>query len=218
MPAVIMPKLGDSMEEGTLVRWLKTVGDVVVADEPLAEIETDKATVELPAETGGTIAQLLVTEGAAVSVGAAIAVILEPGELVDAPPPAGNTNDVHRQASPADLGQNPTARTPVHVARPDTRGVVRASPAARQLARDRGVDLQQIRGSGPNGRIVRADIETFIQHADMPDRSTADGVVGAGHLSPSSPASAPRPPSPARPLQVASTVPPGTTAPRPAGW
>jgi pyruvate dehydrogenase E2 component (dihydrolipoamide acetyltransferase) len=125
-----MPRLSDSMEEGTIVRWLKQDGDSVAEGEPLAEVETDKATVSFDAEADGTL-RILVAEGETVPLGAVIARI---GDLAAVPEPVG--------ASAGNGAQR-----------------VKASPLARRIAREAGIDLNGLSGTGPGGRIVRADLD-----------------------------------------------------------
>src|ERR1700733_14483370 len=134
MAEVIMPRLSDSMEEGTIVRWLKQEGDAVTLGEPLAEVETDKATVTFEAEADGTL-EILVAEGETVALGALIARI---GDAVPSAPGAA----VPSAAAPASAG-NGAER-------------VKASPLARRMAREAGIDLNGLSGSGPGGRIVKA--------------------------------------------------------------
>jgi pyruvate dehydrogenase E2 component (dihydrolipoamide acetyltransferase) len=154
MPEVVMPRLSDSMEEGTIVRWLKQDGEHVAEGEPLAEVETDKATVTFDADADGTL-RILVGEGETVPIGKPIAQIGEGA-------PASRERSVGAPAS-----RERTAN-----------GRPKASPLARRLARESGVDLSQLTGSGPGGRIVRAD------------------VTAAG---PPAPAEAPAPPAGSRP-------------------
>src|SRR5437016_2316471 len=104
MPEIRMPKMGDSMEEGTILRWMKKEGDTVVVDEPIAEVETDKANVEIPAEEGGTISKIVVQEGQTVAVGAVIALIGDAGS-------AGSTNGAN-SAAPAQQPAHPNEETP----------------------------------------------------------------------------------------------------------
>jgi pyruvate dehydrogenase E2 component (dihydrolipoamide acetyltransferase) len=131
-----MPRLSDSMEEGTIVRWLKREGDRVTEGEPLAEVETDKATVTFEADAGGTL-HILVAEGETVPIGRLIAQIGE--------------------SQPRASGE----RT--------TNGRAKASPLARRIARESGVDLSLLAGSGPGGRIVKADVTAAAQaHAPAP--------------------------------------------------
>jgi pyruvate dehydrogenase E2 component (dihydrolipoamide acetyltransferase) len=139
MPEVVMPRLSDSMEEGTIVRWLKQDGEEVTRGEPLAEVETDKATVTFEADAGGTL-HILVAEGETVALGAVIARIGE----ADA-----------REPEPATAVS--TAATTVALAGNGTRRV-KASPLARRIARESGIDLSALTGTGPGGRIVRADL------------------------------------------------------------
>ena len=133
-----MPRLSDSMEEGTIVRWLKQDGDRVVPGEPLAEVETDKATVTFDADADGTL-RILVAEGETVALGAVIARIGEANALELAPATAGNGS---RR--------------------------VKASPMARRIARESGIDLSALSGSGPGGRIVKADLEGAASPPEAP--------------------------------------------------
>jgi pyruvate dehydrogenase E2 component (dihydrolipoamide acetyltransferase) len=132
--SVVMPRLSDSMEEGTVVRWLKQVGDVLQVGDELVEIETDKATVVHEAETAGTMLEIMVAAGETVSLGVQLARIGEPG-------------DAAAWASAATEGAS---------ALPDR---VAASPVARRIARELGVDLGSVVGTGPSGRIVKSDVE-----------------------------------------------------------
>ncbi len=151
-----MPKLGFDMAEGVLVRWVKKEGEAINKGDVLAEIETDKATVEVESATAGTVLSLLVNEGDVVPVSAPIAVIGEAGEKVDspaAPQPAA--------ASPAP-GANPQPESVTPAPALVESGPVKASPLAKKIARDKNVNLGAIQGSGPGGRIVRRDIETAL--------------------------------------------------------
>ncbi len=163
-----MPKLGFDMAEGTLVRWVKQVGDTINKGDVVAEIETDKATIEIETTASGTILKHLVSEGDVVPVGADIALVGEPGEVAATPPPAPAPATV---AEPAPAAPTPAAtETPAaqavaaaHIKAGDGQlpGGVKASPLARRIARDKGIDLRQVPGSGPGGRIVRRDVEGF---------------------------------------------------------
>jgi pyruvate dehydrogenase E2 component (dihydrolipoamide acetyltransferase) len=138
MPEVLMPRLSDSMEEGTIVRWLKQDGDLVSSGEPLAEVETDKATVTFDAEAGG-ILKILVGEGESAPIGALLARI---GESEEQP--------AERESENGD-------------------GRVRASPLARRIARESQIDLTELKGSGPGGRIVKADIDAASREGARPE-------------------------------------------------
>ncbi len=156
MPAeVIMPALGMAQETGKVLRWLKQDGDPVAKGEPLLEVETDKVTVEIESPAAGTLTGLNVSEGAEVPVGTAIAVVLAEGEVA-APEPAGVATLVGDATPRHDKGRG--VATPRH----DNRRRL-ASPKARRLARERGVDLDAVTGSGPQGAVVAADIRSEPQ-------------------------------------------------------
>ena len=159
---ILMPALSPTMEEGTLSKWLVSEGDVVQSGDLLAEIETDKATMEFEAVDQGIIGKLLVAEGTAnVKVNSAIAILLEEGDATDATvapsAPAVVAADV--MAAPAVQASAPAAP----VAASGTR--IFASPLARRIAADNGLDLTAITGSGPKGRIVKADLSTAVAPA-----------------------------------------------------
>ena len=159
---ILMPALSPTMEEGTLAKWLVSEGDVVQSGDLLAEIETDKATMEFEAVDEGIIGKLLVAEGTAnVKVNSAIAILLEEGDAADATvapsAPAVVAADV--MAAPALQASAPAAP----VAASGTR--IFASPLARRIAADNGLDLTAITGSGPKGRIVKADLSTAVAPA-----------------------------------------------------
>ena len=153
---ILMPALSPTMEEGTLAKWLVKEGDVVKSGQVIAEIETDKATMEFEAVDEGRIGQILVAEGTAgVKVNTAIAVLLEDGEAAGAAvakPAAAAPVAAAAAAVPAPVAVAATA--------PVASGArVFASPLARRIAKEKGLDLTQVAGSGPHGRIVRADVE-----------------------------------------------------------
>jgi pyruvate dehydrogenase E2 component (dihydrolipoamide acetyltransferase) len=137
MPDVVMPRLSDSMEEGTILQWLKAVGDEVAVGDELVEIETDKANMAYESDVAGTLSEILVAEGETVAIGVAIARV--GGDGAD----GGETE--RSAAGPVGEGAD--------------RDRTKASPLARRLARERGVELRHLHGSGPGGRIVKADVE-----------------------------------------------------------
>ena len=162
MPIVIkMPKLSDTMTEGTLLKWKIRKGDKVEMGEIIAEVETDKATMEMEAFDDGIVQDVFVAEGSKVPVGAKMAVLLAPGET----PSEGGVAD-EAPAAPAPAAATPpaaapAAAAPAAVAAPApaaARGRVKASPLARKLAAGKGVDLATLAGTGPGGRVVAADI------------------------------------------------------------
>ena len=151
--SVVMPQLGYDMREGTVVRWIKQEGDEVVANEVIAEIETDKAVVEFKPTTGGVLRRIIAGEGEAVPVGQLIAVI---GDADEALPDDLAGPSTAPEAAPVASAEAPATQAPTAAAAPA--GEVRASPIARRLAREQGVDLATLAGTGPGGRIVEADV------------------------------------------------------------
>lgn len=182
---VLMPALSPTMEEGTLARWLVKEGDAVKSGDILAEIETDKATMEFEAVDDGVIGKLLVSEGTAnVKVNTPIAVLVEPGEDVSdtqpkAAAPAATPKAV--AGAPVAVSSPKPAATENAVTRDGER--VFASPLARRLAKERGVDLSSLSGSGPHGRIVRADVDAA---GSAPSKATS--AAKAAPPAPSAPA------------------------------
>ncbi|HVT87314.1 MAG TPA: dihydrolipoamide acetyltransferase family protein [Tepidisphaeraceae bacterium] len=169
MPVEItMPQLSDTMSEGTVVKWLKKEGDKVKAGEIIAEIETDKATMEMEAFDAGTIAAIDAKEGSKVKVGDRIALLATGNETVDQVKKGGGAASKSKEASaPAAASQPastppaaPVPSTPQRTSPPaQTTSKLRISPLARKIAADRGIDPSQIQGSGPGGRIVQRDLE-----------------------------------------------------------
>jgi pyruvate dehydrogenase E2 component (dihydrolipoamide acetyltransferase) len=154
---ILMPALSPTMEEGTLAKWLVKAGDSVKAGQVMAEIETDKATMEFEAVDEGVIGEILVAEGTeGVKVNQPIAVLLEDGEKAGAAPKA--VAPVAPAAVPAPVVAAPVAASAPAAPMGEV-GRVFASPLARRIAAEKGVDLKAVRGSGPHGRIVKADIE-----------------------------------------------------------
>jgi pyruvate dehydrogenase E2 component (dihydrolipoamide acetyltransferase) len=167
-----LPRLGQGMEAGTIVRWLKSEGEQVQKGEPLYELDTDKVTQEVEADASGVLLRIAVAEGE-VPVGQTIAVIGEEGEQVSAPEPepkadesaqeegsrAPARDEEREQAKRASTNgsEQVSAAEPTEPARAD--GRVKASPLARRIARERGIDLATLRGTGPEGRIVAEDVE-----------------------------------------------------------
>jgi len=182
MKTVEMPKMGDTMEEGKILRWLKQVGEPVKKGEPLAEIETDKVNIEVESFSSGVLRKILVPEGASVAIGAGIALIgaadeALPGEgntapvsnigvekAVDAPKSVPvNGNYAVKESSVSVVGGGQT-QVAYHESTTQTaeRGRVFISPLARRLAEEHSLDYTKLQGTGPNGRIIKMDIETAI--------------------------------------------------------
>jgi pyruvate dehydrogenase E2 component (dihydrolipoamide acetyltransferase) len=158
MQTIIMPKMGDAMEEGTLVRWLKQEGDTVQEGEPIAEIATDKATVEIEAPVSGVLRGIRVAENAVVPVNTPLAYILQEGESLPA------EGDGKAPAPTAAAAPQPEP-TPTTAAATPANGEERvlASPLARKIAAEHGIDLRQVQGTGPNGRIVVRDVLAYLE-------------------------------------------------------
>ncbi|MET0558729.1 MAG: biotin/lipoyl-containing protein, partial [Solirubrobacterales bacterium] len=178
MAEVVMPRLSDSMEEGTILTWLKQVGDQVAVGDELVEIETDKANMAYEADVAGVLTEILAQEGETLPIGSPIAVVGDgegPGARAE---PAASAATAHGESSEGQAQVTGSAAPPSGgVARDGGAGQtgaepadgsgqatsrVKASPVARRLARDKGLDLGSISGSGPNGRIVKADVERAV--------------------------------------------------------
>lgn len=162
---ILMPALSPTMEEGTLAKWMVKEGDIISSGDVLAEIETDKATMEVEAVEEGTIVKILVAEGAeGVKVNAPIAVLLEEDEdpsVMDGYKPGGATKaKPSAPESPKASRKEPNAQTNSAPKSVKDGNRVKASPLAKRMAADAGLELSSITGSGPNGRIVKSDIET----------------------------------------------------------
>ena len=157
---VAMPQMGYDMTEGTVVRWRKQEGDAVKRGEVIAEIETDKATVEMEAYSTGVLGRIMVGEGITVPVGQLIAVITDPGEEV---PPMDElaVSALVETAADAPAPPAPAAQAPQAAAPAAQTGQVRASPIARRLAQEKGIDLALVTGTGPGGRITEADVQAY---------------------------------------------------------
>jgi pyruvate dehydrogenase E2 component (dihydrolipoamide acetyltransferase) len=173
-----MPKLGFDMAEGTLVRWVRVEGEQITKGDVLAEIETDKATVEVESSASGTVLRLLANQGDVVPVSSPIAVIGEPGEKVDDVPAVTAQPDTP-QAQPSIESPSPVELPAVQAAADSEQGMVKASPLAKRMARDKAIDLSSIQGSGPGGRIVRRDIEKALSGGQPPAGQKLQPVLGS---------------------------------------
>jgi pyruvate dehydrogenase E2 component (dihydrolipoamide acetyltransferase) len=181
MTEVIMPKMGDGMEEGTLVSWTKQEGEQVKEGETIGEIQTDKATLELESPGSGTLQGMLIGEGDTVPVGEAIAAILAEGEELPndwgsgEPEPTTQQGEIEA-AKEGDGSQVPASKsreTSSSEAKTESKGRVKASPLARRIAKETGVNLENVRGTGPGGRIVEKDVRDAVgsQGAPMPSKT-----------------------------------------------
>ena len=186
---ILMPALSPTMTEGNLARWLKQEGERIKAGDVIAEIETDKATMEVEAVDEGILGRILVPAGTqGVKVNDVIAVLVEAGEAVPAAGAASKATPAAAPApaAPAPVAAAPAAAAPAPVASGDR---VFASPLARRMAAQAGLDIGQIAGSGPNGRIVKADVDAALSRGPAP-------VAAATPVAAPAPVAAPRPAAP----------------------
>jgi pyruvate dehydrogenase E2 component (dihydrolipoyllysine-residue acetyltransferase) len=176
MPDIVMPRLSDSMEEGTVLQWLKAVGDEVAIGDELVEIETDKANMAYEADVEGTLSEILVQEGETVAIGTPIARVGEGGEA-KAPAP-----EEHEEPEAADTekAEQATAAPPRPAPADGDGHRPKASPLARRLAQEQGLDLSQLEGSGPGGRIVKADVERASSAGEEPSTRSDTPSPAAG--------------------------------------
>jgi len=190
-----IPALSPTMEEGTLAKWLVKEGDEVKSGDILAEIETDKATMEFEAVDEGKLAKILVPEGTeGVKVGAPIAILAGEGEDVSKAASAAPKAEAPQPAPAAKKEEAPKAATPAPVPAPAAKAQpqpqpargerLKASPLARRIAEEKGIDLSSVQGSGPGGRIVKADLEAAPAKAaaPAPAPATATAPVAAGEI------------------------------------
>ncbi|HEX3240513.1 MAG TPA: dihydrolipoamide acetyltransferase family protein [Solirubrobacterales bacterium] len=216
MAEIVMPRLSDSMEEGTIITWMKQVGDEIAVGDELVEIETDKANMAYEADVAGTLTEILAEEGDTLPIGSPIATIGDPGEGSGAdgegsdvattgpvgagdppppavakassgvgpptPPPVDETSETHDEGSGAPEDSDGEGS-----------GRIKASPVAKRLAKEKGVDLSRIDGSGPGGRIVKKDVKRAAKAEGVapPTPTQQEGVGGdAAGAAPPSPAPA----------------------------
>jgi 2-oxoisovalerate dehydrogenase E2 component (dihydrolipoyl transacylase) len=186
MPSIVMPQPGQSVTEGTVVKWLKQVGDHVAADEVIVEIETEKVNVELPSPFDGTLTEILVPEGETVPVGADLAIVEVAGaaptsEPAIAEPPAVAVEPTGDGSQPAPIAREPAAPAAVAAHPAETRrngaesngAATRYSPAVLRLAAEHNLDLSQIHGTGMGGRVTRKDVAQFIERGPQVTAATA---------------------------------------------
>jgi pyruvate dehydrogenase E2 component (dihydrolipoamide acetyltransferase) len=179
---VIMPKLGFDMAEGTLVRWVIAEGQPVTKGAVLAEIETDKATVEVESSFEGVVAKHLVEQGAIVPVNTPIAIVAKPGEDVgeSASPPVSQGAREQGSAGAGEQASKPVAAAlPVSAPAALEGGRVKASPVARKMAQEKGIDLTTVSGTGPAGRIVKKDVESWQPGVSALSSPPAPALPGA---------------------------------------
>ena len=187
MKTVDMPKMGDTMEEGKILHWIKQEGEQVKKGESVAEVETDKVNIEIEAFSSGILRKILVAEGESAPIGAPIAYI----GAADEPLPSGADGNGKTAAkgelkkpqaapapsAPAPVAQPAVATAPIAAPTAEPAGRVFISPLARRFAEEHNLDYRQVRGTGPNGRIIRLDVEAALKQA--PAVATAPVAVVA---------------------------------------
>jgi pyruvate dehydrogenase E2 component (dihydrolipoyllysine-residue acetyltransferase) len=197
---IVMPRLSDSMEEGTVLKWMKSVGDEVAVGEELVEIETDKANMVYESDTAGTLIEIVADENDTLPIGEVIARIGEPGEApsgdgAEPKEPEEEKEEAQEPEEPKaeEAAEEPAAEPePVATAEaeaapaPTGDGRVKASPIARRIAKEKGLDLSALQGSGPGGRIIKADVE----------KAEAPAAAPAAPAEAPAPAAAPAGPTP----------------------
>ncbi len=214
---IIMPQMGESIVEGTITKWLKKPGDKVQRDEPLFEISTDKVDAEIPAPASGILREIKVAEGTTVGVNTVVGTIAADGEAAAAAPaaPEKKPEEKKEEKKPATAAP-PTPAPAATSAHAEEEDEARSSPLVRKIAREHGVSLSQITGSGLGGRITKQDIMAFIERAS----SSQPASVGTDALdrpaerseAPPSPGSA-QPPAAAHPATPAPAPYPGDLVP-----
>jgi pyruvate dehydrogenase E2 component (dihydrolipoamide acetyltransferase) len=163
---ILMPKLSPTMEEGQISRWLKNEGDSIEANETIAEVDTDKATMEMTSLEAGTLLKIIVPGGGNAKLGQTIGIIGKPGEnfsalLVDDSPAEQKTAPVEEPKAPTPPVA-PKVAPPAPAPKPASSGRIVVSPIAARMAAEHGIDINSISGSGPGGRIIKRDIETAV--------------------------------------------------------
>ena len=191
MADIVMPRLSDSMEEGTILAWMKSVGDEVAVGDELVEIETDKANMVYEADTAGTLTEIVADEGATLPIGEVIAKVGDAGDApakdddeIEEESPAGEETDEPQEEAPDEGEPEESAPEPEPEPAPEPPPAredgerVKASPLAKRIAKDTGVDISSLSGSGPGGRIVKADVERAGEAAP-PQQAEAEAPAEA---------------------------------------
>lgn len=197
---VIMPQMGESIAEGTIVKWLKGVGESIDRDEPLFEISTDKVDAEIPSPSAGVLLEILVKEGQTVEINTVVGRIGQAGEAPSKAAP--KPTQAAAPAAPAAAPAKPTPPPAPAVTPPATPQIapsyVRSSPVVQKIAAEHGVDVSLVEGTGEGGRITKKDIMTYIESAASSAAPIAQPVAPAVQTAPAQPAAAkPAAPKPA---------------------
>jgi pyruvate dehydrogenase E2 component (dihydrolipoamide acetyltransferase) len=176
MADIVMPRLSDSMEEGTILTWMKSVGDEIAVGDELVEIETDKANMAYESDVAGTLTEILAEEGETLAIGTPIARVGDSDGAAAPPAPPAEAP----APEPADAAAVEQTQAPAPATSSADGDRVKASPVARRIAKEQGLDLSSIEGSGPGGRIVKKDVKQAAASAAGP----AAGAVGPEAVSP----------------------------------
>ncbi len=202
MSEIVMPRLSDSMEEGVILSWLKSVGDEIAVGDELVEIETDKANMAYESDVAGTLTAIIAQEGETLPIGSPIAVIGDPAEgpserpagpvgAGDPPAPVAKASSPAASPAPPPAGDSVGGSEGSGAGDADPAERVKASPLARRLAKERGIDLSSVAGSGPGGRVVKADVEAAAASTPTQPEGVEGAAAGAAAASPSPASEAP---------------------------
>ena len=184
---IVMPKLGFDMREGVLVSWLKDVGQDVEKGDIVAEIESDKATLELESQVNGTLLKFLADEGDVVPIGGNLAIVGDSSEdvsdMVEQATEIDSTDQLEETTEAKETDEAVEARKEEDIpATGDFPGGYKASPVARRVAEEKGIDLSRVEGTGPGGRIRKADVEKYAETERPVTRETLPEPVGVPSL------------------------------------
>ena len=187
---ILMPALSPTMEEGNLAKWLKKEGDKISSGDVIAEIETDKATMEVEATDSGTMGKILIPEGTnGVKVNSLIAVLLESGEdssAIDSIIANFSSGKISGTKTSSDSASNSNTKEPTAEAEKKSENIkqggerVFASPLAKRIAENKGVDISQVEGSGPNGRVIKKDVDNFTPSQSSSQKSAKTSTQLSG--------------------------------------
>lgn len=180
---ITMPQMGFDMTEGTIAAWLKKEGDPVAKGEPIAEIETDKTTIQVESFSSGVLRKIVAQAGQKVPVGQVIGIIADPDEQIEGVQPSAPPQPAPQpaQAAPKSNGAAQTESRTQSAVAPQmvNEGRIIATPVARRLAEERGIDLRYVKGTGPEGRITKADVEAFVPPMPTPEPEPIGKPLGS---------------------------------------
>ena len=203
---VVLPQLGESIAEGTIVRWLKKVGESVGKDEPLYEISTDKVDAEIPSPAAGVLLEILAQEGETVGVNSVVARVGQPGATAAAPAPSAQAAAPASDGKAAQAAPPPAPSAPAAPAPASTGGIpsveelrrTKSSPVVRNIAKEHNINIAEVPGTGISGRVTKQDILGYIENrpATAPTQAPAPTVAPAASAAPAAPAAPVAPPAP----------------------